>query len=429
MPGRLEAEQNPNRGARGVDRNRTFVNPLLGTGAVLSLGLFAAGAKGSSMGRIQSQSRKFEHTLARKLFDMLWGALGISLLVFLVPFLHADTLGSKPVLKPSGHVAVGAAPSAGPAAFETTPRGVIWFEGACDASGAVELDALRLAVADDEDNVIRIYDANRGGPPLFQHDFSKKIGSSTKDRFESDIEAATRHGQHAFFLTSHGRTSKGKLDANRLLFFASELPHRTRAPRLFGKPYRSLHSDMLKDPRLARFGLQAALRLAPKEPGGLNIEGLTAARDGSFWIGFRSPVPEGRALLVRLLNPLKVLQGQPAQFSEPVLLDLGGLGVRALTSFRSQILIMAGPPSEAGPSRLYQFDEATRMPRVLDVDFEGLNPEAFFSPEQRDELLVLSDDGTQRYGGKPCKRLKNQNLKRFRGLWVKPALNPAPSGD
>jgi hypothetical protein len=372
------------------------------------------------MRRIQPHSQKIEHTTAQKIFDIAWVSLGVALLLFFVSYLRAGAPGPKSALQPSKP----AAPAAALATAETSSRGVIWFEGACDASGAVEVDQHRLAVADDEDNVIRIYDANRGGPPLFQHDFSEKIGSTDKDKFESDIEAATRLGQHAFFLTSHGRTSKGKLDLNRFLFFASELPHRARAPRLFGQPYRSLLSDMLKDPRLARFGLEAAAQRAPKEPGGLNIEGLTASSDGSFWVGFRSPVPEGRALLVRLLNPLKVLQGQSTQFSDPVLLDLGGLGVRALTSFRSQILIMAGPASEAGPSRLYRFDEAARAAHALDVSFGGLNPEAFFSPEQRDELLVLSDDGTQRYDGKRCKKLEDERVKRFRGIWVKPGKLP-----
>src|SRR5690606_15608234 len=33
------------------------------------------------------------------------------------------------------------------------------FEGACDASGAVPVDEMHFAVADDEDNVLRVYDA------------------------------------------------------------------------------------------------------------------------------------------------------------------------------------------------------------------------------------------------------------------------------
>ena len=36
----------------------------------------------------------------------------------------------------------------------------------CDASAGVELTDTIVAVADDEDNVIRTYDVERGGAPL-----------------------------------------------------------------------------------------------------------------------------------------------------------------------------------------------------------------------------------------------------------------------
>src|SRR4051812_31397526 len=42
------------------------------------------------------------------------------------------------------------------------------FVGACDASGAVPIDERHFAVADDEDNVIRVYDAVAGGKPVLR---------------------------------------------------------------------------------------------------------------------------------------------------------------------------------------------------------------------------------------------------------------------
>lgn len=309
-------------------------------------------------------------------------------------------------------------PPSSQAAVARAPDGIVWFEGACDASGAVEVDRGRLAVADDEDDVIRVYDAKRGGPPLFQHDFSQRLGARDRPGVESDFEAATRWNDHAFFLSSHGRTRKGALDRDRFVFFASEIPTSARAPALVGQPYRSLLRDMLKDPRLKGLGLEAAALVAPKEPGGLNIEGLTAAPDGSFWIGFRNPVPEGRALLVRLKNPPEVLAGRPARFDEPVRLELGGLGIRALTALRSDVLLVAGPSSEAGPFRLYRYDGRTRAEVLPAVDFGDLNPEGFFSPDSANQVLVLSDDGSRQIDGKRCKKLKDSTRKRFRGKWL-----------
>jgi hypothetical protein len=58
----------------------------------------------------------------------------------------------------------------------------------------------------------------------------------------------------------------------------------------------------------------------------------------------------------------------------------------------------------------------------VDFDFEGFGPEGFFTPDARDELLVLSDDGTQLVNGKACKRVKDHALKHFRGIWLRPAL-------
>lgn len=44
---------------------------------------------------------------------------------------------------------------------------------------------------------------------------------------------------------------------------------------------------------------------------------------------------------------------------------------------------------------------------------------AFVTSEARDEILLLSDDGTQLVGGVECKKLKDPSKKRFRGLWVR----------
>jgi hypothetical protein len=52
------------------------------------------------------------------------------------------------------------------------------------------------------------------------------------------------------------------------------------------------------------------------------------------------------------------------------------------------------------------------------VSFGDLNPEGFFTPEERGEILILSDDGTRLVAGEPCKELRNADQKRFRGLWL-----------
>lgn len=314
--------------------------------------------------------------------------------------------------------------SALPAAVALAIDGEVVFEGACDASGAVELDRTHFVVADDEDNVLRVYDAVRGGPPVAAVDVSAALGLTPQGKRvprmpELDLEAATRIGDRAYWLTSHGRNSKGKARPERLRLFATTLPAAPAAGGLevVASSARLLDA-LLADPRLARFDLASAATRAPKAEGGLNLEGMTASPDGALLLGFRSPVPDGHALLVRLERPDDFLAGGAATLGPPVQLDLGGLGVRALTWWRGRYAIIAGPVDAGGSARLYAW--AGAGPAVpLAVDLTGYNPEGTFSPDGDPRLLLLSDDGAAPIDGVACKAAPDPARRRFRGVWLR----------
>ena len=312
--------------------------------------------------------------------------------------------------------------SPGSPAPSAASRRVVTFEGACDASGAVELEAGRFLVGDDEDNVLRVYDGHIGGPPVKTTDVSSALGLPSGGRRapEADIEAATSVPPLAFWLTSHGRRSSGKQDANRFRFFATRTAPDGTTVQLEGQPYTRLLEDLLEAPHLARFGLAAAAERAPKQEGAFNIEGMTVMEDGrSFLIGLRNPLIEGQALAVTLLNPEGMVKGEKARLGPARLLDLGGQGIRSMTRWRGRYLIIGGSPSGNAGSRLFVWDGTDARPTpVAEADFTGLNPEAFVSYEDQDALLVLSDDGTRPIDGVECKRLREPGRKRFRGLWV-----------
>ena len=302
------------------------------------------------------------------------------------------------------------------------------FTGMCDASGAVALSDRRFVVADDEDNVLRVYDVEQGGAPLGGTDVShglnlplkkKKKPGSVPVAPEADIEAATRVGDRAYFMTSHGRNSSGKLKPERLRFFATTAPEDGDID-VIGEPYDGLLADLLAEPRLAGFELAKAAELAPKAPGGLKLEGMNERKEGGVWLGFRNPIPEGRALLVPLLNPEELITGKKARFGDPVKLDLGGLGVRSLSSHRDQYLIVAGPFDQGATSRLFTWDGGARVELLDRVSLASFNPEGFFTPEGRARIMLLSDDGSVSIDGTECKRVKDPAAKRFRGLWVSP---------
>ena len=304
------------------------------------------------------------------------------------------------------------------------PEGrIVWFQGMCDASGAVPLSHRTFAVADDEDNVIRVYDAERGGAPLSSVDLSPMLRLAPRGKRgkgappELDIEAATRLGELAFWLTSHGRNAKGKVKPERRRLFATHVSASGRLT-LVGKPYEALLDDLLADPRYAQYGLARASERAPKSGGGLNIEGMTARADGGLWIGFRSPKIEGKALIATLLNPERVIRGEePARFGPPRTIALDGQGVRGLSAWREHYLVLSGGEAHEGAAALYVWD-GDRAVRRIQIELGTLHPEGFFSPEERDELLLLSDDGSENVGFRACKDLEEPRRKRFRGVWM-----------
>ena len=303
------------------------------------------------------------------------------------------------------------------------PSQEVVFAGACDASGAVALDGRHMVVADDEDNLLRIYDATRGGAPLAAVDVSADLGLTPKGKRtprmpELDLEAATRLGERAYWITSHGRNSKGKARPERLRFFATTLPTLDGAAvvEVVGSTD-GLLAALLTDPRFARFDLAAAAARAPKAEGGFNLEGLTATPDGALLLGFRNPVPAGRALLVRLERPAEFVAGGPATLGPPIELDLGGLGVRALSWWRGQYLIVAGARDGEAASRLFTWD-GHGAAIAVDLDLTDLNPEGTFSPDDGDRVLLLSDDGAVAIDGTPCKELPDADRRRFRGRWL-----------
>jgi hypothetical protein len=297
---------------------------------------------------------------------------------------------------------------------------VVLFEGACDASGAVPLDERRFLAIDDEDDRVRVYDAERGGKPVRTLTFSPPLPQSDGKRPEADLEGIARVGDEIYFLASHARRRSGKLDLHRRLFFATGLPDGRDTLPVIGVPYQRLLEDMIASPALARFELATAAELAPAEPGGLNFEGLAAAADGSLLLGFRNPRPQGKALLVRLVNPRDVLHGHSARFEDARLLELGGLGISALTPFRDAHLLLAGPVSEKASFRLYRLPAGAVPSPIAGVDLVGLFAEGFYAPPGLDRVMVLSDDGTVLRAGKPCKKAEPAQ-KAFRGKWLVPS--------
>jgi hypothetical protein len=294
--------------------------------------------------------------------------------------------------------------------------------GMCDASAVVVLDREHFLVGDDEDNILRVYQRTKGGDIVSTFDLSPVL-RGTKKSPEADLEGAARIGDRVYWITSHARNQDGAIRPIRRRFFATTISQSSGrfVIRPVGRPYPDLLLDLVSDPRLKRFNLAAAARLAPKEVGALNIEGLCATPEGHLLLGFRNPVPDGKALLVPLLNPAEVIEGKRARFGDPRQLDLGGLGIRSLARAGNRYFVIAGSYDGEGPSWLHEWDGTELAPgRLNRPELKGLNPEAieYIEEDGRGRLLVLSDDGTLKIGGVECKQIKDPRLKNFRATTV-----------
>jgi len=340
---------------------------------------------------------------------------------------------------------------------------VFVFQGMSDASAAVALSRKMFIVADDENNVLRVYKIESNSAPVFSYDLTSFLGIAPKHP-EADIEAATMVGERIYWITSHGRNKDGKMRPNRYRFFATSVKVKDQSISIspVGTPCQTLVHELVRTESMSKLGLQGATRfsstnlkgkertkLAPQKQG-LNIEGLCASRDGKkIYIGFRNPRPcsvatgHEQSLVVALNNPSQVIERAEAPiFGEPISWDLGGLGIRSMdySHFYEAYFIVAGPHNGQSRFALYRWSGKKDTPPILvreiDTDKSKFAPEALVVFDNSSSFWLLSDDGSLTIDvsdASECmkgKLLKNQKClnkhltcpskKCFRGMWLKP---------
>lgn len=299
---------------------------------------------------------------------------------------------------PSPAAAV-AAKSAAPQSAGFTLSNPVKHAGESDGSAGVAVGADHFIGASDENNILRLYssDAPDQGKELL--DLNPLLGFEKEDgEFkECDLEGAARMGDLIFWIGSHGRNKNGKVKESRRVLFATA-QNRSGADvqlTLKGAPCKSLMDSLMAIP-----DLKSAAAIKPEDKGGLNIESL-CVKGNSLLIGFRNPVSDQGALVVPLLNPLEVLDGKPPVLGESFRLNLEGRGIRDMTRWQDQFLIVAGAyqdrtAPEAKTPKLFKWSGNPReSPVPMDGELTDLNPEAAlaYGPEGKEKLQLLSDDG------------------------------------
>jgi len=335
------------------------------------------------------------------------------------------------------------------------------FHGTSDASAAVAVGEKMFIVADDENNVLRVYEIGVSSQPVFSYDLRALLGVVSTHP-EADIEGATTVDGRIYWISSHGRNRNGLMRSNRYRFFATTV--KAEGPRIMilpvGKPYSRLIHDLVKAENLRGLDLDRATQFSAKKPedkeleklapkrDGLNIEALCASPNGrTLYIGFRNPRPfhagRAKALVVPLKNADKVLEeSQAPVFGEPILLDLAGLGIRSMEYSRvhKAYFIVAGAHDEQPLFALYRWSGEKNARAVLIRPLRTARtrfaPEALVVFNNSERLWLISDDGSLRVDvSDPAECMKNQLLpgrkcrnkhltsparKTFRAMWLKP---------
>jgi hypothetical protein len=290
--------------------------------------------------------------------------------------------------------------------------------GICDASAAVFIDATstRFLVADDEDQqrtLLRLYESNQDGGPVAEYLLSNDALDPDRREPEIDLEGSAWLGERIFWIGSHSRNKDGEHCPSRHRLFATELER--GVPAIKGHPYCTLLRDV-------RHTLRLDLdREVPPKDGGISIEGLSCtATPGELLIAFRSPLVNEKALLVPLRNADAIVDERAAAaLGDPVLLDLGGLGVRSLEYWpeRASYFLIAGPAGERNDDfRLMQWSGPGSTPAELELSFDDLGvdrgaPEGLLIDRQSETMYILFDEGNRIVDGVKCKKSRNRSFR------------------
>jgi len=343
-----------------------------------------------------------------------------------------------------------------------------------DASAAVGMGDTLMFVANNENEILGLYSRHPGGScqgaiwSLNVRPSLSPTGSDSSADLESAVRLVDANGSRIYWLGSLGNSKTGALRPNRNRIFATRIIGSGSGSPPYSLAYVGRYDHLREDiiawdvnnlhglgANYFRLAASAAQNVAPQGVDGFNVEGLTLAPDGrTAYVSFRAPLvngsgpttatsPRTHALIVQLLNMPALVTGNPtpgpgvAVIGAPILLPLGGRGIRSIDYTRpQQYLITAGPtdavsnpPAAPLDFRLFTWNghpDGWPLERVTTFD-AAYSPEACVLP---DEHIIpqtiaefISDDG----GGNGCWRSMTCEVGLDVG-WVDAPLPPTGSG-
>ncbi|HUR65152.1 MAG TPA: hypothetical protein VMZ03_02275 [Chitinophagaceae bacterium] len=341
-----------------------------------------------------------------------------------------------------------------------TMKGRSWHNGIADASAAIVIDDDHMLVANDETNLLYLYNRRLSGMPVRSFDYNEGNALGLTDSIagkwkEVDVEAGVRSTQDPsiiYWIGSMSNNSSFLNKPNRNRLFAMRVSGKIAEIKLTNAGY----SDQLRRHLVLwgnahgyNFDSSAAAGRDCKRPDGFNIEGMVFGPDKrTMYIGFRAPlVPlahRTKALIAPINNFEKWFNnGSPAgdpQIGAPIELDLGGRGIRDIICIPdgSYVIIAGSCGAELVPA-VYTWTGNKNDAPVENNSFElsGLNVEGVVPVYEDGKLLlnklqVVTDNGNQIFYGDTvlAKNLPVANFKKFSSVITESRKkdNLVPSG-
>lgn len=240
--------------------------------------------------------------------------------------------------------------------------------------------ALKLIELDEENNVLEAGD-------LYM---PKKVKKIFKKEIE-DLESITSDENTVFGMTSHSlsKSSKAKAEREKFIMFTYD-DGAIENFYIYGDLKKDLYENF-------RDIFTDSLFVANN----VDIEGLCFEKASeSLLIGFRSPVLNGKAMVIGIENPKEIfLNNEKPRFSKPIMLDLKGLGIRDFTYDvkKEGYWIIAGGSSERDANfELWFWDKKNSKLSVVknhpDLGYaEGIT--VINHGSKKPALLIVEDSG------------------------------------
>jgi hypothetical protein len=275
---------------------------------------------------------------------------------------------------------------------------------------------------DDETNIARLYKAGVSSSPITSWNLTKNLAL----RNEADFEDAARIGNDVLLITSHARNKDGVYESDRYRLARLTVNGSGASTSLSVAGYTKtlvqniVDSTKWKQPdaevinlikQRTQLGTTTVPNLAPKVDG-FNIEGIgqlpgTTARVA---IGLRNPLINNQAIVITLENPLDAATGKTPVFGQAIRLDLGGLGIRAMTwsATDNMMYIVAGHTTSESGFYLYRWNgqPGAAAEYLMPVSYSGGGSiEAILPHEGTNTLRLLVDEGAVLINGTENKAL------------------------